>query len=154
MPAGSVLLWMGGHAAMCRSESHRRLRYGVFLSYSLGWIRQEENQYVDVPYDIARTLTKAVRDPSSATDAHGNRLLRRLRKKQSRREALMRDFLSRAARDRSMTRGFDPELWSESARPPVYRSSTFVFPSPEAAERAFGIVLGENPAARRTIVPT
>jgi methionine-gamma-lyase len=45
-----------------------------------------------------------------------------------------------------LTRGFDPELSVGSARPPVYRSSTFVFPSPEAAERAFGIVLGKiNP---------
>src|ERR1700676_1422093 len=42
-----------------------------------------------------------------------------------------------------LTRGFDPELSVGAARPPVYRSSTFVFPSPEAAERAFGIVLGK-----------
>src|SRR5260370_10797899 len=45
-----------------------------------------------------------------------------------------------------LTRGFDPALSVGSARPPVYRSSTFVFPSPEAAERAFGMVLGKlNP---------
>jgi methionine-gamma-lyase len=44
-----------------------------------------------------------------------------------------------------LTRGFDPALSVGSARPPVYRSSTFVFPSPEAAERAFGIVLGKIP---------
>jgi methionine-gamma-lyase len=42
-----------------------------------------------------------------------------------------------------LTRGFDPELSVGSARPPVYRTSTFVFQSPEAAERAFGIVLGK-----------
>ena len=42
-----------------------------------------------------------------------------------------------------LTRGFDPALSVGAARPPVYRSSTFVFPSPEAAERAFGIVLGK-----------
>ena len=42
-----------------------------------------------------------------------------------------------------LTRGFDPTLSVGAARPPVYRSSTFVFPSPEAAERAFGIVLGK-----------
>src|SRR6202035_3997913 len=41
-----------------------------------------------------------------------------------------------------LTRGFDPHLSVGSARPPVYRSSTYVFSSPEAAERAFGIVLG------------
>jgi methionine-gamma-lyase len=44
-----------------------------------------------------------------------------------------------------LTRGFDPALSVGAARPPVYRSSTFVFPSPEAAERAFAIVLGKIP---------
>src|SRR6202045_958836 len=42
-----------------------------------------------------------------------------------------------------LTKGFDPQLSVGSARPPVYRSSTYVFSSPEAAERAFGIVLGK-----------
>jgi len=45
-----------------------------------------------------------------------------------------------------LTRGFDPALSVGAARPPVYRSSTFVFPSPEAAERAFAIVLGKADA--------
>ncbi|HJU28506.1 MAG TPA: PLP-dependent transferase [Candidatus Binataceae bacterium] len=43
-----------------------------------------------------------------------------------------------------LTRGFDPQLSVGSARPPVYRSSTYVFSSPEAAERAFAIVLGKS----------
>ena len=42
-----------------------------------------------------------------------------------------------------LTRGFDPHLSVGAARPPVYRSSTFVFSSPEAAERAFAIALGK-----------
>ena len=42
-----------------------------------------------------------------------------------------------------LTRGFDPRLSVGSARPPVYRTSTFVFSSPEAAERAFSIALGK-----------
>ncbi len=62
MPAGSVLLWMGGTLHGAGANRTDDWRYGVFLSYSLGWIRQEENQYVDVPYDIARTLSKEVRD--------------------------------------------------------------------------------------------
>ena len=37
-------------------------RYGVFFSYSLGWLRQEENQYLDVPPELARTLPKQLRD--------------------------------------------------------------------------------------------
>jgi cystathionine beta-lyase/cystathionine gamma-synthase len=38
-----------------------------------------------------------------------------------------------------LTRGFDPSLSVGSARPAVFRSSTYVFSSPEAAERAFAI---------------
>jgi len=38
-----------------------------------------------------------------------------------------------------LTRGFDPSLSVGSARPAVFRSSTYVFSSPEAAERAFDI---------------
>lgn len=41
-----------------------------------------------------------------------------------------------------LTRGFDPRLSVGSARPAVFRSSTYVFSSPEAAERAFSIALG------------
>jgi methionine-gamma-lyase len=41
-----------------------------------------------------------------------------------------------------LTAGFDPALSVGSARPAVFRSSTYVFPSPEAAERAFSILGG------------
>lgn len=41
-----------------------------------------------------------------------------------------------------LTRGFDPRLSVGSARPAVFRSSTYVFASPEAAERAFSLVSG------------
>jgi cystathionine beta-lyase/cystathionine gamma-synthase len=42
-----------------------------------------------------------------------------------------------------LTRGFDPRLSVGSARPAVFRSSTYVFSSPEAAERAFAVALGK-----------
>jgi methionine-gamma-lyase len=46
-----------------------------------------------------------------------------------------------------LTRGFDPTLSVGSARPAVFRSSTYVFSSPERAERAFEVALGrEQPA--------
>ncbi|MBA3974650.1 MAG: cystathionine gamma-synthase [Candidatus Solibacter sp.] len=41
-----------------------------------------------------------------------------------------------------LTRGFDPRLSVGSARPAVFRSSTYVFSSPEAAERAFDLLSG------------
>ncbi len=43
-----------------------------------------------------------------------------------------------------LTRGFDPSLSVGSARPAVFRSSTYVFSSPEAAERAFAIQGGRS----------
>src|ERR1043166_2379760 len=43
-----------------------------------------------------------------------------------------------------LTRGFDPALSVGSARPAVFRSSTFVFSSPESAERAFAVALGKE----------
>src|SRR6476619_1138409 len=46
-----------------------------------------------------------------------------------------------------LTRGFDPALSVGSARPAVFRSSTYVFSSPENAERAFNITLGKSHAA-------
>lgn len=41
-----------------------------------------------------------------------------------------------------LTRGFDPALSFGSVRPAVFRSSTYVFASPEEAERAFAIMAG------------
>ncbi len=43
-----------------------------------------------------------------------------------------------------LTRGFDPTLSVGSARPAVFRSSTYVFSSPEAAERAFDLMAGRG----------
>ena len=43
-----------------------------------------------------------------------------------------------------LSRGFDPRLSVGSARPAVFRSSTYVFSSPEAAERAFATALGKR----------
>src|SRR5258706_2848116 len=45
-----------------------------------------------------------------------------------------------------VTRGFDPSLSVGSARPAVFRSSTYVFSSPEAAERAFDLMAGRGKA--------
>ena len=48
-----------------------------------------------------------------------------------------------------LTEGFDPTLSLGSARPAVFRSSTYVFSSPEAAEHAFNVTSGRAPPARR-----
>src|SRR6266853_1810060 len=41
-----------------------------------------------------------------------------------------------------LTRGYDPRLSVGSARPAVFRSSTYVFSSPETAEKAFQVMSG------------
>jgi methionine-gamma-lyase len=46
-----------------------------------------------------------------------------------------------------LTEGFDPKLSVGSARPAVFRSSTYVFSSPEAAERAFDVSSGRAKVA-------
>jgi len=46
-----------------------------------------------------------------------------------------------------LTRGFDPKLSVGSARPAVFRSSTYVFSSPEEAEKAFDVLGGRRQLA-------
>jgi ectoine hydroxylase-related dioxygenase (phytanoyl-CoA dioxygenase family) len=56
MAKGSVLFYTGSlyHGAGAnRSDS---TRYGVNITYNCAWLRQEENQYLSVPLEIARTL--------------------------------------------------------------------------------------------------
>ncbi|HXW84801.1 MAG TPA: phytanoyl-CoA dioxygenase family protein [Candidatus Binataceae bacterium] len=62
MRAGSVVLWMGGTLHGAGANCSDQWRFGVFLSYSLGWLRQEENQYLDMPWSLARSLPKELRD--------------------------------------------------------------------------------------------
>jgi ectoine hydroxylase-related dioxygenase (phytanoyl-CoA dioxygenase family) len=57
MPRGSVIVYSGtvfhGGGANVSAED----RIGLNLTYSLGWLRQEENQYLSCPPEIARTLS-------------------------------------------------------------------------------------------------
>jgi ectoine hydroxylase-related dioxygenase (phytanoyl-CoA dioxygenase family) len=62
MPAGSVLYWLGSTLHGAGANTSDDWRYGVILTYSLGWLRQEENQYIDVPPEIARNLPAELRD--------------------------------------------------------------------------------------------
>ena len=56
MSKGSVLLYSGSvfHGGGENRSDHTRL--GLNLTYALGWLRQEENQYLSCPPEIARTL--------------------------------------------------------------------------------------------------
>ena len=61
MKAGDMLVWMGGTLHGGGANISEDWRYGVFISYSLGWLRQEENQYLDVPLELAKTFPKELR---------------------------------------------------------------------------------------------
>jgi ectoine hydroxylase-related dioxygenase (phytanoyl-CoA dioxygenase family) len=59
MRAGSAVIYLGstihGGGANTTSAAWRR---GVHLSYTLGWLRTEENNYLAVPPAVARTLPR------------------------------------------------------------------------------------------------
>ena len=56
MPAGSVLFYTGSLYHGAGANRSDEVRYGVNLTYAVSWLRQEENQYLAVPPEIARTL--------------------------------------------------------------------------------------------------
>lgn len=62
MPAGSALFWLGGtlHGAGA-NITDGDWRYGIVLTFTLGWLRQEENQHLSMPLADALALPAQVR---------------------------------------------------------------------------------------------
>ena len=62
MPKGSVLVWHGSlwHGGGANSTDQRRV--GVAMNYCAGWIRQQENQQLGIPRDIARRFPPRLRE--------------------------------------------------------------------------------------------
>ena len=56
MSKGSVLLYSGSVFHGGGENRSDRDRLGLNLTYTLGWLRQEENQYLSCPPEIAKTL--------------------------------------------------------------------------------------------------
>ena len=56
MEAGSVLLYTGALYHGAGANRSDATRYGLNITYALAWLRQEENQYLSVPQEIAREL--------------------------------------------------------------------------------------------------
>jgi hypothetical protein len=56
MDAGSVLIYTGTVFHGGGANTSDADRVGLNITYALGWLRQEENQYLSCPPDIARTL--------------------------------------------------------------------------------------------------
>ena len=62
MKAGSVLIYTGSVFHGGGANHSDQDRWGLNLTYALGWLRQEENQYLACPPDIARTLSPELQD--------------------------------------------------------------------------------------------
>ena len=61
MPAGSMLVYTGGLYHGGGANRSNAARTGAALQYSLGWLRQEENQYLANPPEVARTYPERLR---------------------------------------------------------------------------------------------
>jgi len=56
MSAGSVLIYTGSVFHGGGANKSKADRAGINITYTLGWLRQEENQYLSCPPDVAKTL--------------------------------------------------------------------------------------------------
>ncbi len=62
MPKGSALIYYGSLWHSGGANNSDAARTGLVFSYNLGWLRQAENQYLSVPKDIAKTLSRKLRE--------------------------------------------------------------------------------------------
>ena len=62
MPAGSAVVYTGGVLHAGGANSTATQRRGAHLSYCLGWLRTEENQYLSVPPAVAATLPRRAQE--------------------------------------------------------------------------------------------
>lgn len=62
MPKGSILVWHGSlwHGGGANRTDERR--WGMAMNYCTGWLRQQENQQLGIPLDIARTFTPELQE--------------------------------------------------------------------------------------------
>src|SRR5271167_104121 len=60
MTKGSVLVYTGSVFHGGGANTSKTSRIGMNVGYSLGWLRQEENQYLACPPEIARTLPEGL----------------------------------------------------------------------------------------------
>jgi len=60
MPRGSVLLYLGATVHGGGANRSEAPRAGLVNTYALGWLRQEENQYLNVPREVAETHSTTI----------------------------------------------------------------------------------------------
>jgi ectoine hydroxylase-related dioxygenase (phytanoyl-CoA dioxygenase family) len=62
MPRGSVLVWHGSLWHGGGANRSDAVRVGIAMNYCAGWIRQQENQQLGIPREIARGFSKRLRE--------------------------------------------------------------------------------------------
>ena len=62
MPAGSAVIYSGGVIHGGGPNSTTTPRRGAHLSYTLGWLRTEENNYLSCPPAVAATLPRPAQE--------------------------------------------------------------------------------------------
>ena len=60
MPKGSVFFWLQSTIHGGGANTASTPRAGLFISYCLGWVRQEDNQYLLMPRDVAESFPENV----------------------------------------------------------------------------------------------
>lgn len=61
MPRGSVLFYLGSAVHSGGQNTSDAARTGLITTYALGWLRQEENQYLTLPREVADSYPEPVR---------------------------------------------------------------------------------------------
>jgi ectoine hydroxylase-related dioxygenase (phytanoyl-CoA dioxygenase family) len=56
MERGSVFFYSGKIYHGAAANKSDKVRQGINITYCVGWVRQEENQYLSTPIEVARTL--------------------------------------------------------------------------------------------------
>lgn len=76
MPKGSALFYLGSTMHGAGENRSDEARMGLINIYSLGWLRQETNQYLSVPLELARNYDERMRGLLGYTthDRLGDRL--------------------------------------------------------------------------------
>ena len=72
MARGSLLLYTGSVVHGGGENRSDSPRIGMNITYLLGWLRQEENQYLSCPPEVARTLDPALQDLLGYTVGNGS----------------------------------------------------------------------------------
>jgi ectoine hydroxylase-related dioxygenase (phytanoyl-CoA dioxygenase family) len=62
MQAGSVLIYSGSVVHSGGENRSTAARLGMNITYCLSWLRQEENQFLSCPPDVARTLPSELQE--------------------------------------------------------------------------------------------